>query len=92
MYMFLWKKFVRQFGTWRYLAANMLNQFSDMVSAVREIIRRGMSVNLYMFHGGSTFGFMSGALADPSYKALVPSYGWFLCALSQTNQLRLLCK
>uniref|UniRef100_A0A8D3BPP2 Beta-1,3-glucuronyltransferase 1 (glucuronosyltransferase P) b n=1 Tax=Scophthalmus maximus TaxID=52904 RepID=A0A8D3BPP2_SCOMX len=56
--------------------ANMLNQFSDMVSAVREILRRGMSVNLYMFHGGSTFGFMSGALADPSYKALVPSYDY----------------
>ncbi|KAF0038699.1 hypothetical protein F2P81_009183 [Scophthalmus maximus] len=48
----------------------------DMVSAVREILRRGMSVNLYMFHGGSTFGFMSGALADPSYKALVPSYDY----------------
>uniref|UniRef100_A0A671W3J7 Beta-galactosidase n=1 Tax=Sparus aurata TaxID=8175 RepID=A0A671W3J7_SPAAU len=47
----------------------------DMVSTVREILRRGMSVNLYMFHGGSTFGFMSGAVVDPSYKALVPSYG-----------------
>ncbi|KAM7374831.1 hypothetical protein PAMP_007468 [Pampus punctatissimus] len=47
----------------------------DMVSTMREMLRRGMSVNLYMFHGGSSFGFMSGALADPSYKALVPSYG-----------------
>uniref|UniRef100_A0A3Q3VWV6 Uncharacterized protein n=1 Tax=Mola mola TaxID=94237 RepID=A0A3Q3VWV6_MOLML len=48
----------------------------DMVSTVREILRRGMSVNLYMFHGGSTFGFMSGALDKPSYKALVPSYDY----------------
>ncbi|XP_029304547.1 beta-galactosidase-1-like protein 2 [Cottoperca gobio] len=48
----------------------------DMVSTVREILRRGMSVNFYMFHGGSSFGFMSGALADPSYKALVPSYDY----------------
>ncbi|KAL3042201.1 hypothetical protein OYC64_020197 [Pagothenia borchgrevinki] len=48
----------------------------DMVSTVREILRQGMSVNLYMFHGGSSFGFMSGALADPSYKALVPSYDY----------------
>ncbi|XP_051257252.1 beta-galactosidase-1-like protein 2 isoform X3 [Dicentrarchus labrax] len=48
----------------------------DMVSTVREILRRGMSVNLYMFHGGSSFGFMSGALQDPSYKALVPSYDY----------------
>lgn len=52
-----------------------------MVSTVREMLRRGMSVNLYMFHGGSTFGFMSGALSEPSYKALVPSYGWFLCVI-----------
>ncbi|KAM4545628.1 beta-galactosidase-1-like protein 2 [Odontesthes bonariensis] len=48
----------------------------DMVSTVREILRRGMSVNLYMFHGGSSFGFTSGALADPSYRALVSSYDY----------------
>uniref|UniRef100_A0A3B3ZG91 Uncharacterized protein n=1 Tax=Periophthalmus magnuspinnatus TaxID=409849 RepID=A0A3B3ZG91_9GOBI len=48
----------------------------DMVSTVREILRRGMSVSLYMFHGGSSFGFMSGALADPTYRALVPSYDY----------------
>lgn len=48
----------------------------DMVSGLREILRRGMSVSLYMFHGGSSFGFMSGALADPTYRALVPSYDY----------------
>ncbi|KAG7222759.1 hypothetical protein INR49_016078 [Caranx melampygus] len=48
----------------------------DAVSTMREMLRRGFSVNLYMFHGGSSFGFMSGALADPSYKALVPSYDY----------------
>ncbi|CAL8266873.1 unnamed protein product [Merluccius merluccius] len=36
----------------------------DMVSAVREILRRGMSINLYMFHGGTSFGFMSGLVGD----------------------------
>lgn len=46
-----------------------------MVSAGRELLSHGLSVNLYMFHGGSSFGFMTGALGDPSYKALVPSYG-----------------
>lgn len=46
-----------------------------MVSAVREILRRGMSINLYMFHGGTNFGFMSGALTNPIYKALITSYG-----------------
>ncbi|XP_077403756.1 beta-galactosidase-1-like protein 2 isoform X4 [Vanacampus margaritifer] len=48
----------------------------DVVSTVREILRRGMSINLYMFHGGSSFGFISGGLAEPSYKALVPSYDY----------------
>uniref|UniRef100_A0A673W1B4 Beta-galactosidase-1-like protein 2 n=1 Tax=Salmo trutta TaxID=8032 RepID=A0A673W1B4_SALTR len=48
----------------------------DMVSAVREILRRGMSINLYMFHGGTNFGFMSGALTNPIYKALITSYDY----------------
>ncbi|KAM8835931.1 beta-galactosidase-1-like protein 2 [Synchiropus picturatus] len=48
----------------------------DMVSVVREILMRGMSVNLYMFHGGSSFGFLTGGIQDPSYKALVPSYDY----------------
>ncbi|XP_046876767.1 beta-galactosidase-1-like protein 2 [Hypomesus transpacificus] len=48
----------------------------DMVSSVREMLRRGMSVNLYMFHGGTSFGFQSGALANPSYKALITSYDY----------------
>ncbi|XP_077448483.1 beta-galactosidase-1-like protein 2 isoform X1 [Stigmatopora argus] len=48
----------------------------DMVSTIRQMLRRGMSINLYMFHGGSSFGFISGGLAEPSYKALVPSYDY----------------
>ncbi|KTG01547.1 hypothetical protein cypCar_00030076, partial [Cyprinus carpio] len=48
----------------------------DLVAVVREILRRGMSINLYMFHGGTNFGFMNGALANPSYKALVTSYDY----------------
>uniref|UniRef100_A0A3B3VQC3 Beta-galactosidase n=1 Tax=Poecilia latipinna TaxID=48699 RepID=A0A3B3VQC3_9TELE len=48
----------------------------DMVSTVRNILRRGMSVNLYMFHGGSSFGFMNGADSDPSYRALISSYDY----------------
>uniref|UniRef100_A0A9J7WYJ6 Beta-1,3-glucuronyltransferase 1 (glucuronosyltransferase P) b n=1 Tax=Cyprinus carpio carpio TaxID=630221 RepID=A0A9J7WYJ6_CYPCA len=50
----------------------------NLVAVVREILRRGMSINLYMFHGGTNFGFMNGALANPSYKALVTSYGEIL--------------
>ncbi|XP_067289423.1 beta-galactosidase-1-like protein 2 [Pseudorasbora parva] len=48
----------------------------DLFAVVREILRRGMSINLYMFYGGTNFGFMNGALAKPSYKALVTSYDY----------------
>uniref|UniRef100_A0A671KK62 Beta-galactosidase-1-like protein 2 n=1 Tax=Sinocyclocheilus anshuiensis TaxID=1608454 RepID=A0A671KK62_9TELE len=48
----------------------------DLLAVVRETLRRGMSINLYMFHGGTNFGFMNGALANPSYKALVTSYDY----------------
>ncbi|XP_076875386.1 beta-galactosidase-1-like protein 2 [Brachyhypopomus gauderio] len=48
----------------------------DMLSAVREILRRGMSINLHMFHGGTNFGFVSGAVSSPSYKPLVTSYDY----------------
>ncbi|XP_051973205.1 beta-galactosidase-1-like protein 2 [Xyrauchen texanus] len=48
----------------------------DLFAVVREILRRGMSINLYMFHGGTNFGFMNGAMANPSYKALVTSYDY----------------
>ncbi|XP_055063825.2 beta-galactosidase-1-like protein 2 [Misgurnus anguillicaudatus] len=48
----------------------------DLVAVVREVLRLGMSINLYMFHGGTNFGFINGALANPSYKALVSSYDY----------------
>ncbi|XP_030648716.1 beta-galactosidase-1-like protein 2 [Chanos chanos] len=48
----------------------------DMIAVVREILRRGMSINLYMFHGGTNFGFMNGAADNPSYKPLITSYDY----------------
>ncbi|KAI3354458.1 hypothetical protein L3Q82_018969, partial [Scortum barcoo] len=33
----------------------------DMLAVVSEILERGVSINLYMFHGGTSFGFMNGA-------------------------------
>lgn len=48
---------------------------TDMASVVMEILQKGLSINLYMFHGGTNFGFMNGALEMHSYKADVTSYG-----------------
>lgn len=51
--------------------------FTDMLAVVSEILQRGISVNFYMFHGGSNFGFMNGAMDFGIYKPQVSSYGGF---------------
>ncbi|TRY65054.1 hypothetical protein DNTS_018554, partial [Danionella cerebrum] len=48
----------------------------DLVAVVRELLRRGLSINLYMFSGGTNFGFMGGASDTPTYKSLVTSYDY----------------
>lgn len=57
-----------------------------MLPVVTEILKQDMSINLYMFHGGTNFGFLNGALAEgvPAPKPMVTSYGMcnesFLCS------------
>ncbi|XP_038549361.1 beta-galactosidase-1-like protein 2 isoform X3 [Micropterus salmoides] len=50
----------------------------DMMPVVTEILKLDMSINLYMFHGGTNFGFMSGAFAvgKPAPKSMVTSYDY----------------
>lgn len=36
----------------------------DMLAVVSQILEAGVSINLYMFHGGTSFGFMNGAVAN----------------------------
>ncbi|KAG5837162.1 beta-galactosidase-1-like protein 2 isoform X1 [Anguilla rostrata] len=49
----------------------------NMLAVVTEILKQDMSINLYMFHGGTNFGFMSGALAlNPSPRGMVTSYDY----------------
>lgn len=48
-----------------------------MVNTVASILKLGASLNLYMFHGGTNFGFMNGALEADEYKSDVTSYGEF---------------
>ena len=50
----------------------------DAAQALDEILAAGASVSLYMFHGGTNFGFMSGANAAPGprYQAAVTSYDY----------------
>ncbi|KAM9734228.1 beta-galactosidase-1-like protein 2 isoform 1-T1 [Menidia menidia] len=50
----------------------------DMITVVKEVLKLDMSINLYMFHGGTNFGFMSGAFAVgiPAPKPMVTSYDY----------------
>ncbi|XP_075459493.1 beta-galactosidase-1-like protein 2 isoform X2 [Ascaphus truei] len=48
----------------------------QMVSTVSEVLNKGASINLYMFHGGTNFGFMSGALHFHEYRSDVTSYDY----------------
>ncbi len=40
------------------------------------MLSQGYSVNLYMFHGGTTFGFMNGANWDDGYRPQTTSYDY----------------
>ncbi|XP_062450666.1 beta-galactosidase-1-like protein 2 isoform X2 [Rhea pennata] len=48
----------------------------EMVNNIASILKLGASINLYMFHGGTNFGFMSGALEADEYKSDVTSYDY----------------
>lgn len=50
----------------------------EMEDVLKYIIDRGASFNLYMFHGGTNFGFMNGANGSPGgkYNSLVTSYDY----------------
>jgi beta-galactosidase len=43
---------------------------------VEWMLSRGISVNLYMAHGGSTFGYMAGANFDRAYQPTISAYDY----------------
>ncbi len=45
-------------------------------SGLEGLLKMGASVNLYMFHGGTNYGFMNGANCDTEYKPDVTSYDY----------------
>lgn len=70
---------------------------TDIIPVVTEILKMDMSINLYMFHGGTNFGFLNGAFAVglPAPKPMVTNYGMcYSCViepafvtLEQTNKI-----
>lgn len=48
----------------------------DAAAALDEVLATGASVNIYMFHGGTNFGFMNGANHTGRYQPDVTSYDY----------------
>ncbi len=48
----------------------------DAVETFREMLDAGASVNFYMFHGGTNFGFMNGANYSDKYEPTITSYDY----------------
>ncbi|MDR2525520.1 MAG: beta-galactosidase [Oscillospiraceae bacterium] len=48
----------------------------EATDALREILEQGGSANLYMFHGGTNFGFIAGANHYEKYSPTVTSYDY----------------
>ncbi|CAB3986419.1 beta-galactosidase-1 2, partial [Paramuricea clavata] len=62
-------------------------QPEKVVGIVRTILKSGASINFYMFHGGTNFGFMNGANHDESgYLPTITSYDYD-CPLSETGDI-----
>ncbi|MTH54602.1 beta-galactosidase [Bacillus mangrovi] len=48
----------------------------DAADVYRTMLKRGASVNFYMFHGGTNFGFMNGANHYEEYTPTITSYDY----------------
>ncbi|MDV9189912.1 beta-galactosidase [Streptomyces sp. SR27] len=49
---------------------------ADAAAALDELLAAGASVNIYMFHGGTNFGFTNGANDKGTYRPTVTSYDY----------------
>lgn len=58
----------------------------DTAQVLREMLELGASVNLYMFHGGTNFGFYNGANYDGCLQPTVTSYD-YNCPLSENGDM-----
>ncbi|MBR7825486.1 beta-galactosidase [Actinospica sp. MGRD01-02] len=48
----------------------------EIAKSLDELLSRGASVNIYMFHGGTNFGFTNGANDKGTYAPIVTSYDY----------------
>lgn len=59
-------------GHWGHPPPNM--NLTEVITTLEEMLDMNASVNMYMFHGGTSFGFTNGANIDDTYVADTTSY------------------
>lgn len=87
MVMEFWSGWFDRWGESHHISEDGSDSIQRSVDTLDEILSMGASVNFYMFHGGTNFGFMNGANADPTpYQADVTSYD-YACPISECGDL-----
>ena len=85
MVMEFWSGWYDHWGEAHHISADGSNSIQRSVEALDELLSLGASVNFYMFHGGTNFGFMNGANLDAGvYQAAVTSYD-YACLLDEAG-------
>lgn len=83
MVMEFWAGWFDHWGEEHHISEDGSDSIQRSVDTFDEILAAGASVNFYMFHGGTNFGFMNGANGDPTpYQADVTSYD-YACPLDE---------
>uniref|UniRef100_G3UDU9 Beta-galactosidase n=1 Tax=Loxodonta africana TaxID=9785 RepID=G3UDU9_LOXAF len=62
------------FDTWGLIRRTL--DLHMLLKDVREMFTLRFSLNFYMFHGGTNFGFMGGAMSSKNYVSVVTSYDY----------------
>jgi beta-galactosidase len=60
----------------RWGGRHVVRDSTDAAASLDEILATGASVNFYMFHGGTNFGFTNGANDKHTYRPTVTSYDY----------------
>lgn len=58
----------------------------EAADTFEKMLKNGDSVNFYMFHGGTNFGFYNGANYDEKYEPTITSYDYD-CPISETGDI-----
>jgi beta-galactosidase len=87
MVMEFWSGWFDHWGEQHHISEDGSDSIQRSVDTLDEILAMGASVNFYMFHGGTNFGWMNGANCEPTpYQADVTSYD-YACPISESGDL-----